>query len=71
MAKKVLYQGVALDSIQRGQEWDKKPGKWGRIELLTLVRVMAVADGYVMARHKGCQPFTIFWKDFVNEYKQR
>lgn len=33
------------------------------------VRVMAVVEGYVMVRHKGCVPFLVHWKDFELNYR--
>jgi hypothetical protein len=60
MAK--VYQGVRLDSIVRGQAWQKRErGALGS----HLVRVMTVSDGWVMVRMKGCQPWTVFWKDLI------
>lgn len=32
------------------------------------VKIMAVKDGYVMARHKGCIPFIVSEKDFIDKY---
>lgn len=55
------YHGFKLADIQRGQAWQEKRTTFGR----RLVHVMAVADGYVMHRQKGCSPGLTFWKDFV------
>lgn len=56
------YNGFTPSMIVRGQAWQKRErSALGR----HLVRVMTVSDGYVMARMKGCMPFTTFWKDFV------
>ena len=29
------------------------------------VRIMAIVEGYVMCRHKGCMPFVESVKDFI------
>lgn len=63
MAKE--YAGFYLDGILRGQAWEKRErSHLGR----HIVRVMVVSDEWVMVRQKGCQPFTIFWKDLIAWY---
>jgi hypothetical protein len=48
-----------MDEIKVGSRWT-----WdGRT-----LRVMAVAEGYIMYRFKGCGVNVLFWKDFVKKY---
>ncbi len=44
-------------SPARGQAWRRRGSD--NINFY----IMAVADGYVMARYKGCSPFVMFVKD--------
>ena len=34
-----------------------------------IVRVMAVAEGWVMYRFKNAMPCVLFWKDFVKKFR--
>lgn len=63
MAK--AYHGWTLSMIQRGQAWKRRE----RSELGShIFRVMAVSDGWVMLRVKGCNPDVVFWKDLVVKF---
>jgi len=51
--------------IEKGQEWyDKKDPTF-------IVRVMAVADGWLMLRRPGCMPFVKDAKTFEQQFVQR
>lgn len=43
-------------------------GVW--CDQLGTVRVMAVVEGWVVARRSGCIPFVEFWRDFLKKHKQ-
>lgn len=38
------------------------------VEKMDYIKVMAVVDGYVMARYKGCIPFVVSIKKFETDY---
>lgn len=48
----------------------KAGDKWLAPQAKEPVRVMAVAEGYAMVRHKGCVPFTLGTKMMVELYER-
>jgi hypothetical protein len=51
--------------VQAGQ-------RWVHIKTGQVARVMAVGDGYVMARYKGAAiPWCKHWKEFVQNYQPK
>lgn len=51
--------------IQPGQVWLRPVGE-PEVSREVEARVMAVADGYAMVRHKGCMPFAVAVKDMAS-----
>lgn len=39
--------------------------RWKNNNHLTTVRVMAIAEGYILLRRKGGSPFVMWYKDFI------
>ena len=62
-----------MNEIKRNQTWfcESWPfhGDPTDPPTVTRVRVMAIVDGYVVARVKGCIPFLLQEKDFLKKYK--
>jgi hypothetical protein len=49
-----------------GQKWTRKGGSGvGR----SVARVMAITEGYVVARYTGCMPWVKHVNDFVREHE--
>jgi hypothetical protein len=51
-----------MDEIKVGSRWNYD----GRT-----LRVMAVAEGYVMYRFKGCMVNVTHWKNFLKKYSAK
>ncbi len=51
------------DDFREGDKFATEGGK-------SYIKIMAIADGYVMARNKGCIPFCETIKEFVLRLKE-
>lgn len=49
---------------------DIKPGqRWIHVKTNQVARVMAVAKGCVVARHKGAMAWCKYWREFTQNYR--
>ncbi|TSJ60497.1 hypothetical protein FO470_17245 [Starkeya sp. 3C] len=59
---------MAGEAARAGQKWRDTRGDYSLGTRLEIVRVMAVAEGYVMARRLGCMPFVMRAAEFADQF---
>lgn len=57
-----------MSAIRAGTRWKDDAAAFAPGTRLESVKVMAVVDGYVMARRSGCMPFCMSVKDFERRF---
>lgn len=59
---------MTAEKIAAGSKWTDEAAAFAPGTRLERVRVLAFAEGYVMARRTGCAPFVMPVKDFLRRF---